>query len=354
MFRTCGGKPAMHVNELMNQIGRGPLPPVMLFTTGKAPFQKEGWEPYLAERAVERIIAAHVDPSMRDMALSTFHADEAKVGDIVLEAQTLPFLAERRVIVVRNADRYNDMSGEKNSMLYPLIGYLENPSESTLLILIASKIDKRKKFYKGCLKGGAVVECPQLDDKALGGFIREEVRARGKEIDGGAVNELIHRGGSRLGDINNAINLVTTYVGEGPKVRQEDVVAACADVAEETVWALTDAIAASDPAKALSTLFQLSDLGKSPDEIMGLINWLLDSAYRAMPETGAGLKSSFVAGKVMPLARKLGLAKLKRAFALCTETHLMIRSTGVDQMLALELLVIKLSAPRPQPARARG
>ena len=342
----------MHANELLDKIGREPLPPVLLLTSGKAPFQKEPWEPHLAERAVERIISTLVDPSMRDMALGVFHADETKVADIVLEAQTLPFLVERRVIVVRNADKYNTMSGEKNSALYPLIGYLEDPSESTVLVLIASKLDKRKKLFKACQKLGGIVECPQLDDRALGAWIREEVQALGKSVDGGAVNELIHRGGSRLGDIHNAISLVTTYVGDAPRVTQEDVVTACADVAEETVWSLTDAIAASDPDKALRTLFQLSDLGKTPDEIMGIINWLLDSAYRAMPETGATLQSNFVARKVMPLAQKLGLAKLKRAFALCTETHLMLRSTGVDQMLALELLVIKLSAPRPRRARA--
>ncbi len=344
----------MHVNELLEQIGNKPLPVVLLFAPGKAPYQKEAWEPQLAERAVARIIETHVDPSMRDMALGVFHADEAKVGDIVLEAQTLPFLVERRVIVIRNADKYDAMSGEKNSALYPLISYLADPSESTLLILIASKMDKRKKLYKACQKAGAIVECPQLDDGALGSWIRKEIRDKEKDIDGNAVNELIHRGGSRLGDINNAINLVVSYVGDAPRVTQADVVAACADVAEETVWALTDAIAASDPGKALSTLFQLNDLGKSPDEIMGLINWLLDSAYRAMPETEASLKSSFVAKKVLPLAQKLGVAKLKRAFAMCTETHLMLRSTGVDQMLALELLVIKLSAPRHRPTRARA
>lgn len=344
----------MHANELLDQIGKRPLPPVLLFAPGQAPFQKEPWEPALAERAIERIIATHVDPGMRDMCLSVFHADETKVGDIVLEAQTLPFLVERRVIVVRNADRYNAMSGDKNSALSPMIHYLDNPSETTLLLMISEKVDKRKKLYKGCQKAGAIVECPQLDDRALGDWIRAEVRARGKEIDGGAINELIHRGGSRLGDINNAIGLVTTYVGDAPRVAQDDVVAACADVAEETVWALTDAIAASDPDRALSTLFQLADLGKSPDEIMGLINWLLDSAYRALPETGAQLKSSFVGKKVMPLAHKLGLEKLKRAFALCTETHLMIRSTGTDQMLALELLVIKLSAPRGRRSPARA
>jgi DNA polymerase-3 subunit delta len=246
------------------------------------------------------------------------------------------------------------MSGEKNSAIYPLLQYLEDPSPTSLLVFIAHKADKRKKFYKSCLKAGAIVECPQLDDGAMGAWIRQEAETRGKKIDGGAVSELIHRAGSRLGDVSNALDLVATYVGDSPRITVEDVVAACADVAEETVWALTDAIAASDSNKAVATLFQLVDLGKKPDEILGLINWLLDSAYRAMPETEATLASSFVAQKVMPLARKLGLDKMKRAFALCTETHFMIRSTGTNEMLALELLVIKLSAPRGRRAPARS
>lgn len=343
----------MHVNELLQKIGKAPFPPVLLFMPGKAPFNKEAWEPALAEQAIQEIIETYVDPSMRDLCLSVFHADETRPGDIVLEAQTLPFLAERRVIIIRNGAHYDTMSGEKNSALSPLIHYLQDPPETTLLVIIAAKADKRKKLYKGCQKAGAVVECPQLDDAALAAWVRRAVESRDKAIDGAAVNELIHRAGSRLGDVGNAVDVVATYVGDAPRITEDDVIAACADVAEETIWALTDAIAASDTNKAVSTLFQLADLGKRPDEILGLINWLLDSAYRALPETEARLASNFVAQKVTPLARKLGLEKMKRAFALCTETHLTIRSTGTDEMLALELLVIKLAAPRGRRAPAR-
>ena len=83
---------------------------------------------------------------------------------------------------------------------------------------------------------------------------------------------------------------------------------------------------------------------------MGIINWLLETAYRALPETGVEAKSRFVADKVMPLARKFGLKKTRAACALCTDTHFLIRSTGVDRVLALELLIIKL-AYRPRRAR---
>lgn len=341
----------MHVRELLERIGKQPLPPVLLFCPGTAPFQKEAYEPYLANQAVQRIVDACVDPGMHDLICRVFYADEVPVGEIVLEAKTAPFLAERRVVVVRNAESYDDMSGERGSPLAPLIEYLKAPSETTLLLLITSHADKRKKFYKACKAAGDVVECPQLDDAEMEAWIRTEARRLNKDIDRAAIQELVARAGNRLSDVNNAVSLVAGYVGENAAIRVEDVVAACADVAEESIWTLTDAIAASAPDKALRALHELLDYGKSPDEIMGLINWLLESAYRASPETSLSLKSGFVERKVLPLAEKLGVAKLKDAFALCTDTHFLLRSTGVDRELALELLVIKLSAPRRRPAR---
>jgi DNA polymerase-3 subunit delta len=339
------------VRDLLGNIGKAPLPPVLLFCPGKAPFGKEPFEPVLVDEAVKRIVDKYVEPGMHDLAYSVFYADETSAGQITLEAQTLPFLAERRVILVRNAERYDAMSGEKNSPLSPLIAYLENPSESTLMLIVAAKADKRKKLFKAVSALNGIVECPQLDDRELEAWLRDAAHGLGKRIDGKAIGELTQRAGGRLSDVQNALRVVAGYVGVADQIRAEDVVAACADVAEESVWALTDAIAASDTPKALHTLHQLIDLGKSPDEIMGLINWLLESAYQASPASGKPLKSSFVAKKVTPLLDKLGLEKLKSAFALCTNTHFMIRSTGVDKDLALELLVIKLAAGRRPGAK---
>jgi len=341
------------VSTLLADLEAGKTPaPVLLFTAGKAPFQKEAFEPLLADRAAERITSLFVDPSLRDLAYSTFYADEVAPGEIVSEAQTVPFLAERRVILVRSAERYNLMSGEKKSPLTPLIGYLNAPSEFTILMFISGDVDKRKRFYKACEAAGEIIECPQLSDSELARWIADEAARNGKRLAAAASRELVARAGMRLGDINNALQLVCSYVGERDEIREADVVTACADVAEETVWTLTDAIADSNSKKALHALNDLLEIGKSADEIMGIINWLLESAYRALPETQATIKSHFVAKKVLPLAHKLGVAKFKDAFSLCTDTHFLIRSTGVDQRLALELLVAKLSAPFPKRRKA--
>lgn len=324
--------------------GEAPLP-VYLFCPGKAPRARLAtFEPVLADRAVEAIVRRTVDPDNKDLALTNAYADETSAADIVSEAQTLPFLVSHRVMIVRNAERYTS-----EAHAGPLLTYLENPNESTVLLFIAYKMDKRTKFYKACQKAGAVVECPALSDRDVAAWIRVEVEAREKRIDDSAIAEILARAGTNLSDVNNAIDLAAGFVGEASdRIREEDVQAACADVAEEEIWALTDAIAASEAGRALDALRNLLDLGKHPDEIIGTINWLLKNAYLIATADGEPMISRFVSNKVRPLSQKLGVAKLRAAFALCTETQFQQRSTGVDGALALELLVLKLAAPMPR------
>lgn len=340
----------MEVADFIQSIGNEAPPAVVLLGPHKRPKAREAtYEPFLAERAIDRLLETYIDPGMKDLTYAGFYADETSPSEIVLEAQTLPFLAERRVVLVRNAERYKTDSGAG-----AMLRYLASPSESTLLILVASQIDRRTKFYKLCDKAGLVVGCPALREREAEQWVRVEAEAKGKRIASGAVREIVRRAGTHLGDVNNALNNVAAFAGDAQEITEEHVLAACADVAEEEIWTLTDAIAASRPDVALRALRRLADLGKVEDELLGTINWLLKSAYAvAIAGKGRPAISPFVAKKVQPLADKLGINKLRDAFALCTDTHFMIRSTGVDGILALELLVVKLAAPgrRRQPAR---
>ena len=341
----------MHVQQLLQQVDTTALPPVLLFCPGKAnPRARDAtFEPVLADQAVDNVADACVDPSMRDMAYTVFYADETDAGQIVMEAQTFPFLSERRVVVVRNAELYFSSRFEKR--IAALTNYLNDPADTTLLMLVASKVDRRMVFFKACQKAGDIVECPEFTEQEVEVWVRDAAAERGKKVEAAALRALMARVGTRLSDVRNALGVVMGYVGEQESIRAEDVHAACADVAEEEIWALTDAIAVSDVPRALTALRRLLDLGKHPDEIMGTINWLLKSAYTvAVPECGQKLKP-FVANKVAPLAQKLGGNKLRDAFALCTDAQFMMRTTGVDATLALELLVVKLAAPR-RSARA--
>jgi len=339
----------MLVQEFIDSIGKEPPAPVYLLCPGKSGRAKTAtFESFLADQAVDRFVDRYMPPEYRDLAYAAFYADETSPQQIVMEAETLPFLTERRVILVRNAERFNTESAAER-----LLSYLETPCETTILLLVASRIDKRTKFYRACEKAGKIVECPELNAREAEDWVRSVASDRGKRLDSGALREFVARAGTHLSDLNNALTIVCSYVGEADRITEADIVAACADVAEEEIWALTDAIAISSTGKALASLRKLVDLGKHPDELMGIINWLLTSAYAvAVAGDGQPRISPFVARKVAPLANKLGIRKLRDAFALCTDTHFMLRTTGVDSNLAMELLVVKLAAPRKTRASA--
>ena len=333
----------MLVGDLIERFDREAVLPIYLLCPEKAERAKNAsFEPVLAERAAKRIIDAFIDESTRDLAFSSYHADETDPSEIVSVAETLPFLAERRVIFVRNAERYDNEAAMKS-----LLPYIENPCPTAILILLANRIDRRLKLFKACDKAGFAVGCPELREQEVRLWINQEAKARDKRIDPDAVHQIVQRAGTRLSDVENALNLVCGYAGEEPVIHEADVVAACADVAEEEVWALTDAIATSNMREAVRLLRDLMELGKSEFEILGTINWLLRTAY----EVAAGNPNDpklrgFVHKKCRPLADKFGAKKLGAAFRLMVETDFMLRSTGTHRSIAMELLVIKLAAPR--------
>ncbi|MFA7692807.1 MAG: DNA polymerase III subunit delta [Candidatus Hydrogenedentes bacterium] len=337
----------LNVVEFMKSIGKNDAPKVLLFVPGKSGrAKKDTYEPFLVEMALDKVMSTYVDPGMKDLIFSSFYAEETAPGSVIEEARTLPFLAERRVILVRNAHVYMDMASDKRSPLQPLLQYLEAPADTTLLILVSQSVNRSKALYKLAEAQGVVIEASQLSTAEYQGWIKEQIDGRGKTIHSKAVALLIDRVGAQMSDMSNALNLIVNFVQPRDKITEEDVLAASADVAEATVWALTDAIAESNAAAALKELHDLIAMDKSADEILGIVNWLLESAYRAHPHTHLKLDSPFVARKVQPLTQKFSPKRLAAAMALCTKTHFALRNTNADMSLLLELLIIKLAHAR--------
>ncbi len=335
----------MNIQEFLKQAGTGSPAPVYLFCPGKLPKAKDAtFEPVLAQRGVDRLIELYVDPSMRDLCFNSYYADDADPAEICSVAETLPFLTERRVVLVYGAEHFDvDKAGKA------LLPYLERPCESTILILVAAEVDRRTKLFRAYEKAAVLVECPEMRAHDAIEWATQEIHKRGKTIDREAAERLVDRTGARLGDVANAVTLVCNYVGDAPAVAIADIEAACADVSEEEVWALTDAIAHSNTDKAVRVLRNLLDTGRNEFEVLGTINWLLKTAYMAaLPKSGR--IKPFLADKVLPLANKLGQEKFRDAFSLLMDTEIMFRSTGVDRSLALELLVIKLAYRKPARA----
>jgi DNA polymerase-3 subunit delta len=339
------------VQDFIASIGKADPAPCILICPHKPPrATNQSFEPFLAERAVNALIAEYTDPATKDFAFNVFYGDEAEAGEIVSVAQTYPFLASRRVVIVHNADELQ--TGTDAEIL---TAYVNSPSESTVLVLVAPTIDRRLKLFKAFEKAGEIVESPELKGAELQAWVKKEAATLKKKISPEAIHQLLERAGTSLSDVNNALTVVANFTGDRADIAEQDVLTACADVAEEQIWALTDAIAASDSKKAMHVLRQMFELGKNEFEILGTVNWLIKSTWNlANASPGDPITKLFQSKKFMPLVEKFGKERLRRAFGLIVEADLMMRSTGVDRNLVLELLVVRLagSTPKKRPARS--
>ncbi len=333
----------MNISELKKIILKNKLPTNCLLFCPSSSGGKESYEPVLAEEVIEQLIKDFIPEGTESMSLSTFYGDETNLNEIVMECRTLPFFSPKKVVVVRKFEVLDRSEKSDAKPIQAMLEYLQNPIDATLLICVAESVDARKPLYKAFSKINGLVECPALSISELREWIKQYLKERNKKISPGALEEFVARCGTRLSDVQNALALLLGYVGDKGAITIEDVIASCADVAEESVWSLTDAIARGDMKGAWLVLNDLFNQGKEPPEIIGVIHWLLENAYRTTELAEEKPKSSFVMKKVTPLAKRFGLKRLVTAMNLCNEVTYAMRQTGMDERLALELLVVKLS-----------
>jgi DNA polymerase-3 subunit delta len=209
--------------------------------------------PILIERAVSAIRDAAVPPEARGFNYDVVEG-KRKGNQIVALAQTLPMMAQRRMVFVRDIGLLPADEAD------PVISYLAKPNPSTVLVAVTSKLDKRLKLFAQLSKKGFlhILEAP----RQVGPWVREEAKYRNVRMDPQAINRLIDTVGNDLSRLSLAIEQLGLYAGDRP-VSSDDVDELIADTRERSVFELTDAIGAADRPRALAAVASLCDQRES-------------------------------------------------------------------------------------------
>ncbi len=209
--------------------------------------------PILIERAVTELRDAVVPPAARGFNYDVVEG-KPKASQIVALAQTLPMMAAARMVFVRDLSLLPADEGET------LLDYVAKPNPSTVVVALASKLDKRLKLFAQLSKKGYlhVLEAP----RQLGAWVRDEAKARNVKLDAAAVQRLVDAVGSDLSRLALTIEQLGLYTA-GKPVTSDDVDELVADTRERSVFELTDAIGAADRARALAAVAALCDQRES-------------------------------------------------------------------------------------------
>lgn len=232
------------MEDLLAELAAGRLDPIYVLHSE---------HPILIERVLGAIRDAAVPPAARGFNYDV--VDGKPTGArIVGLAQTLPMMAQRRMVYVR------DLSAMPADEAEPLLGYLGKPNPSTVVVAVASKIDKRIKLYAQLARKGYlhVLEAP----RQLVPWLRGEAKRHGVQLEPAAVTRLIDAVGDDLSRLALGVEQLGLYAGRRP-VTSDDVDELIADTRERTVFELTDAIGAADLPRALAAVAALVDQRES-------------------------------------------------------------------------------------------
>ncbi|MCC6137802.1 MAG: DNA polymerase III subunit delta [Bdellovibrionaceae bacterium] len=240
---------------------------------------------FLMERAV-------LGEMSRDFNYDSFYGKESSVSNIVDVAETLPMMAERRMVVVRDADKWteSDWSSFDN--------YLTRPSESTVLVFVMKSIDKRKKTHKRLLEAATAFEMKKPYDNQVPMWIQYIAKKWSCEIEPDAASLLHQFVGASLMEVNNEIQKLGQYLGPGKTVTSKDVISVVSNIKVQSVFDLSRAIGECDKALALLCLSQLLSHGQNEVGILALVSRhvrILRSVKTAKKE---GIKGAQLASKV--------------------------------------------------------
>lgn len=231
-----------------------------------------------------------------------FHGDEAAGTDLVAAASELPVFAERRLVVVKSAERLPARETE------PLLEYLTAPNAATTLVFVAPKLDGRLKFSQTVTKAAVTIDCSPLRDAQLTPWVTREAARLGVRLHEDAVALLKELSGGALYVIRRELEKLAAYVPAGRTAGVADVHLLRGMEPGASVFDLTLAIAAGDRGRTLSILARNLEVGEAPLRILGSLAW----QYRRIWKVKDSLQSG---GREGEAARTLRMDPLKvRAF----------------------------------------
>ncbi len=209
--------------------------------------------PILIERAVAAIRDVAVPPAARGFNYDVVEGKPSG-AKIAALAQTLPMMAQRRMVFVRDLGLMPADDAE------PLLAYFAKPNPSTVIVALTGKLDKRLKIFATASKKGwiHVLEAP----RQIAPWVRNEAQRANVKIDGAAITRLVDTVGDDLSRLALSLEQLGLYAGDRP-VTSDDVDELIADTRERSVFELTDAIGAADRARALAAVASLCDQRES-------------------------------------------------------------------------------------------
>jgi len=319
-----------------------------------------GREEFLIHWAVDMLVKRYVNEACRDMDFSRIDGASATFEKIRNDCETLPFLSERRVVLVSDFKLMEEgkMKGFDEAEERRLIDYLKHIPEYCLLIITSGSVDKRKRIFKAIAEAGGVYEFGELDEKSLKAYIEKRFREAGKTANPSVVAGLIAASGYydkdtdyTLYNLENDIKKAVAY-NEGPDISMEAVEKTLSGNMDTDVFAMIDSLGRGRKEEAYRILHNLLVSGEQVYRLLALLcsHFEIILSVKEMKEEGKSFSEmkdilgihEFWIKKAAAFAEKHSVARLRRILQESYEIDKSIKTGLLEPSLALELFIAEI------------
>lgn len=298
-------------------------------------------EPFLADEALDKIRASEgTDPLTEEVF--TPLSDTAAMQTAI---ETPSLLGGKRLVVIHEA------SGLTKDQVQSLERFVSSPAPHVVLVLVSSA---RTKLDTGIKKSGSVITLEVPKGRRLVTWLRQRAKEHSLKIDDRASWALIDTVGSDLRELDSALTQLSTQHGSGAKIGVAEVRRAFARLADERIFALTDALGERRLPVAMTALRRLLAQGDEPLMILGALTSHVRRLLTARRAAEQGPRAvadalglpAWRAEKVQRQARSYKEEELVRAMQALAETDVDLKSGGNAEVsaAALERAVVSIVA----------
>lgn len=278
------------------------------------------------------------------MNYNYFEGKNPDVKEIISLADTMPFFADRRLILI-------DSSGFFKSAPEELIAYLPQMPDTTCLIFCESEVDKRNKLYKKVKDLGHVAELNRQDSAQLMQWAAGILAKDGKKITRPVMEYFLERTGEDMENIRTELEKLICYTMGRDVITKEDVEAIGTVHVTNRIFEMVSAIVAGNTKKALDLYEDLLTLKEPPMRILFLIarqfNQLLQVKELVAQGSDKGTAASklkvppFAAGKLITQAKMFTKEQILSYVQLCVESEEAVKTGRLGDRMAVELLIAR-------------
>lgn len=276
-----------------------------------------------------------------------FEGKDVRSQEVIDLAQTMPFLAERRVIMLENSGLFSH-GGED------LAEYMSAISPTAYFVFVEPTVDKRSKLYKAATAKGRAIEFKAQDETTLKRWILGLLKKENKNITERDLNLFLDKIGSDMENIRGELEKLFCYCMEKDVITAQDIEAVCTKQVSSQIFDMINAVAERRQKAAMDLYYDLLTLKEPPMRILFLITRQFNLLLQVKELRNKGFDANtigekvglagFIARKYAAQAAKFKEADLRSALTDCVETEEAVKTGRMNDVMSVELLIVKYSA----------